>query len=179
MFFLVSQFFRKDPARIAPFSEAVPQSFRRLSPLLPYIVIMTAVAFLFRDLLDRKVDEFSAPIILPVMMLCVLLYEKLSHRVEVIAQALLAAILALSFYRLGISSLDLPSVLGLSAIEPSLVGEILWRNLLGAGLLWLNFRHGQEAPTDASTPRPRQTGPAARGWITPWEALPRRRTPLP
>lgn len=154
MFFVVAQFFRKEPARIAPFSEAVPQSVRRVAPLLPYITIMAAVAFFFRDFLDRKVDEFSAPIILPVMLLGVLLYEKFSHKTAAIAKAALGIMIAVSFYRLAITSFDAPSVLGLVAIEPSETGSVFWRNLFGSMLLFAAVRYGQEAPDDTSEHTP-------------------------
>lgn len=154
MFFIVAQFFRREPARIAPFSEAVPESIRRLAPLLPYIVIMTAVAVFFRDLLDRKVDEFSAPIILPVMLLGVLLYEKLSHKTMKVAQIALTLLVIASFYRLGMSAWDLPSFAGMSELDESLRSEIFWRNVLIVLLLAFNFRFGQEAPEDTSEHTP-------------------------
>ncbi len=154
LFFIVSQFFRREPARIAPFGEAVPQSVRRLAPLLPYIVIMAAVAFFFRDILDRKVDEFSAPIILPVMLIAVLMYEKFSHRVANVAQIVLALLVLMSLYRLAITSFDAPQLFGMAGIEPANVSEIFWRNMLGAALLFFNFRYGQEAPDDTSEHTP-------------------------
>ncbi|MDF1782270.1 MAG: TRAP transporter large permease subunit [Alcanivoracaceae bacterium] len=154
LFFLVSQFFRKEPARIAPFGEAVPQSIRRLAPLLPYVVIMASIAFFFRDILDRKVDEFSAPIILPVMLLGVLIYEKFSHQIMKVAQIVLTLLVVLSFYQLAITSFDAPTAFGLSGIDKAHVSEIFWRDVLGAALLILNFRFGQEAPSDTSEHTP-------------------------
>lgn len=75
LFFIYSQFARREPARIAPFQEALPASIKLLKPLIPYFVLITAVVLLFSHGLDRKLDEFSAPIILPVIMLAILLYE--------------------------------------------------------------------------------------------------------
>lgn len=162
MFFIVSQIFRKEPARIAPFSEAVPQSIRRLAPLLPYIIIMASITFLFRDLLDRKVDEFSASIILPVVLLGVLIYEKFSHKIALVAQIALTILLATSFYRLAITSFDAPTVLGLTAIDPTVAGEIFWRNIFATIVLVFNFRYGVEAPDDTSEHTP--TGDVARSF---------------
>ena len=75
LFFIYSQFARKEPARIAPFREALPESIRRLKPLIPYVILMALVIMFFGQLLDRRLDEFSAPIILPVILLVILLYE--------------------------------------------------------------------------------------------------------
>lgn len=75
LFFIYSQFARKEPARIAPFREALPESIRRLRPLIPYVVLMAAVIMFFNHVLDRRLDEFSAPIILPVVLLSILIYE--------------------------------------------------------------------------------------------------------
>lgn len=75
LFFIFSQFARQEPARIAPFREALPQSIRLLGPLIPYVVILLLVVLFFRYGLDRRLDEFSAPIILPVVMLAILFYE--------------------------------------------------------------------------------------------------------
>ncbi len=75
LFFIFSQFARKEPARIAPFREALPKSLVLLRPLTPYVLIIAAVVLFFRWGLDRRLDEFSAPIILPVVLLAVLFYE--------------------------------------------------------------------------------------------------------
>lgn len=75
LFFVFSQFARQEPARIAPFRKALPESIRLLRPLLPYVLIIAAVVLFFRWGLDRRLDEFSAPIILPVVLLAILFYE--------------------------------------------------------------------------------------------------------
>ena len=80
LFFFYAQMWRQQPARIAPFNEALPASFRKLGPLLPYVIIITTVVVGFQDLLDRNLDEFSAPIILPVFLIAILVFEKFSHK---------------------------------------------------------------------------------------------------
>lgn len=75
LFFIVSQFTRKSPARIAPFSEAVPESLRRMKALIPYVLILIVTLVFFDQVLNRRLDEFSAPIILPIFLLLVLFYE--------------------------------------------------------------------------------------------------------
>ena len=75
LFFFFAQMYRREPARIAPFRDALPESIRRLRPLIPYVVLLTTVVLFFKYVLDRRLDEFSAPIILPVVLLVILIYE--------------------------------------------------------------------------------------------------------
>src|SRR5699024_11063438 len=57
LFFIYSQFAPTSPARIAPFSEALPASLKRLVPIMPYGIIVGAILILFSDLLGRLLDE--------------------------------------------------------------------------------------------------------------------------
>lgn len=91
LFFIYSQIARQEPTRIAPVKEALPQSAKLLGPIVPYIIIIAATVLVFKHVLDTKLDELSAPIILPVIMLLILLYEymftskekRLQHKKEV------------------------------------------------------------------------------------------------
>lgn len=51
--------------KIAPLRVAVPGMLRALVPLLPYVAIFAGVILLWNLLLNRGLDEFSAPAILP------------------------------------------------------------------------------------------------------------------
>ena len=128
LFFIVSQFFRTQRSRIAPFSEAVPKSIRALAPLAPYALMIIVVAVFFRDVLDRKTDEFSAPIILPLMLIGVLLYEKLSKHFVHLASLGLIALLGFSFMRIFNG-----------AVEEAEVTGLVVRNLLILGILVSNY----------------------------------------
>ncbi|MFN3712824.1 MAG: TRAP transporter large permease subunit [Alcanivoracaceae bacterium] len=128
LFFIVSQFYRTEPSRIAPFSEAVPKSIRALAPLAPYALIIVFVALFFRDVLDRKTDEFSAPIILPLMLIGVLLYEKMSR--HFVHLAALGAIVLLGMSFMNIFNGKVP--------EGDVVGLVI-RNLLVLGVLLSNY----------------------------------------
>lgn len=64
----------------ASVKEALPISLRALVALLPYIVIVILVAYGYGFLLDAEFDEFTAPVMLPVVMLFVILFEKLRAR---------------------------------------------------------------------------------------------------
>jgi TRAP-type C4-dicarboxylate transport system permease large subunit len=139
LFFIYSQFARTAPARIAPFSEAVPQSLKRLIPLLPYVIIMGTVVVFFRDLLDTELNENYAPIILPVMLLAILAYEKLSTKSLHVFTIVLLPLLIYSCYNLwGINNaLDAGAIpTGTSAEELNdLFWGLFWRNaILGACL---------------------------------------------
>lgn len=128
LFFVVSQFFRTEPSRIAPFSQAVPKSLRALAPLAPYALMIIFVAVFFRDVLDRRTDEFSAPIILPLMMIGVLLYEKLSKHVVHIASLGLVILVGMSFMNIFDGS-----------VEEADVSGLVIRNLLVIGIVLSNY----------------------------------------
>lgn len=61
----------------AKVKEALPQSLRALVPVSPYIVIVMAVIYGYEYLLDTKLNEFTAPVMLPVIMLFVIIFDKL------------------------------------------------------------------------------------------------------
>ena len=73
---------RQSQFNLAPSSEAFPASIRALRPLLPYVLVIVSVVLLYRFALDVKMDEFSAPRLLPVIMLSILLYEHVSRKRE-------------------------------------------------------------------------------------------------
>ncbi|HTN33934.1 MAG TPA: TRAP transporter large permease subunit [Marinobacter sp.] len=66
---------RQSKFNFAPTSEAFPAMIQALRPLIPYALVIAGVVLLYRFAFDVRVDEFSAPRLLPVMMLAVLLYE--------------------------------------------------------------------------------------------------------
>jgi len=73
---------RQSQFNLAPSAEAFPASIRALRPLLPYVLVIVSVVLLYRFALDVKMDEFSAPRLLPVIMLSILVYEHLSRKGE-------------------------------------------------------------------------------------------------
>ncbi len=68
---------RQEKFRIAPVREAFPAFILALRPLVPYVVILIVIYFLYVFVLNAYLDEFSAPVILPVMVLGLVIYEKL------------------------------------------------------------------------------------------------------
>lgn len=76
LFFIVSQITRQEKISIAPVREAFPKSIAALIPILPYILITFGVIALYKTLFDQGFDEYSAPVILPVVLLTIIIYEK-------------------------------------------------------------------------------------------------------
>ncbi|MFC3150951.1 TRAP transporter large permease subunit [Litoribrevibacter euphylliae] len=71
---------RNEKSNPAPLSEAIPTATKLLMPLLPYALIVAGVVIFYDQVLDTALNEFSAPRILPVMMLGFLLYEHLTRK---------------------------------------------------------------------------------------------------
>ncbi|MEO6699513.1 MAG: TRAP transporter large permease subunit [Paraperlucidibaca sp.] len=61
----------------AVFSTALRESARALGPISPYIVITLMVVYGYKFLLDAQLDEFTAPVMLPVIMLFIVIYDKI------------------------------------------------------------------------------------------------------
>jgi TRAP-type C4-dicarboxylate transport system permease large subunit len=67
---------RKDPLKLAPISEALMPSLRFLGPLVPYFLIFLFSLLFYAYVLDTYLDEFSAPIVLPVIIAVLLIFER-------------------------------------------------------------------------------------------------------
>jgi len=67
---------RKDPMKLTPASEALWPSIQRLGPMFPYVAILVVTLLVYAFLLDTYLDEFSAPIVLPVLVAIVVIYER-------------------------------------------------------------------------------------------------------
>ena len=81
LFLLVSLIVNRQKGfQLAPASEALPEMVSRLKPLVPYVLVIAAVVFFYWLLLGVKMDEFSAPRILPIIMLGILIYEHVRFR---------------------------------------------------------------------------------------------------
>ncbi|MCG8672010.1 MAG: TRAP transporter large permease subunit [Pseudomonadales bacterium] len=77
LFFVISLIGKESKLSIAPVNEALKPSLSNFQPLIPYAVVFIAVAFIYGLVFDAYLDEFSAPTILPVIILALLIYEKL------------------------------------------------------------------------------------------------------
>lgn len=70
---------RQNSFNLAPVSEALAPMFSALKQLVPYFLVIAGVVLFYKLALDVSMDEFSAPRILPVIMLAILVYEHFSH----------------------------------------------------------------------------------------------------
>lgn len=69
---------RQSKFDLAPAADAFPAMLRATGPLLPYVLVIAVVVLLYRWGLDVRMDEFSAPRLLPVIMLAILVFEHFS-----------------------------------------------------------------------------------------------------
>ena len=104
---------------------------------------MGTVLVFFRDLLDTELNENYAPIILPVMLLSILIYEKLSTKSLHLFTVVLVPLLAYSMYNLvGINAMleagNIPTGTSAEDLE-SLFWGLLWRNLFLGGAVLLQY----------------------------------------
>ncbi|MFP5441693.1 MAG: TRAP transporter large permease subunit [Gammaproteobacteria bacterium] len=100
LFLIISQLSRTEPARIAPAAVAIPEMLKNFGPLIPYIVIIMATVGVYSTVFNQGVDEFSAPYILPVILLATLAYDKLGSWVSNLSSGLVIVGSALGLYTL-------------------------------------------------------------------------------
>jgi len=77
LFFIISQMMRKQKIQIESVSVALPASASALGPVSPYIVLTLVVVYFYKFVLDTKLDEFTAPMILPVILLAIVIFDKM------------------------------------------------------------------------------------------------------
>ena len=80
LFFLVSQMLRTQRAAIESPVVAIPGMLRELIPLLPYIGVTVVIIALYEYGLDTKLNEITAPTIIPVMLLLILIFDKVLNK---------------------------------------------------------------------------------------------------
>jgi TRAP-type C4-dicarboxylate transport system permease large subunit len=57
-----------------------PQFIQALKPLIPYVILIAGTLFVYALVLSAYLDEFSAPTILPVLLMVILAYERLANK---------------------------------------------------------------------------------------------------
>ena len=80
LFFLASQMLRKEKSNIEAFGVAIPAMLRQMIPTLPYVAVVVIVVALYEYLLDTKLNEITAPTIMPVMLLIILVFDKFTNK---------------------------------------------------------------------------------------------------
>ncbi|MCB1659958.1 MAG: TRAP transporter large permease subunit, partial [Pseudomonadales bacterium] len=76
MFLIMSLVISKGGFKLAKPSEALPHSARALVPVSAYVVIILIVVLFYDQILNTKLDEFTAPMILPFIMLAIVWFDK-------------------------------------------------------------------------------------------------------
>ncbi|MGQ0596767.1 TRAP transporter large permease subunit [Aquabacterium sp.] len=80
LFFLASQMLRTQRANIESLMVAVPAMIRQLVPLLPYVVLVVAIVAIYELALETKLNEITAPTIMPVLLILILVYDKVTNK---------------------------------------------------------------------------------------------------
>jgi len=76
VFFFFVMLTRKEALKITPFNAAIGPSLEKFKALLPYVSIFVGFLVFYAYFLDAYLDEFSAPIILPVIMIAFIIFER-------------------------------------------------------------------------------------------------------
>jgi TRAP-type C4-dicarboxylate transport system permease large subunit len=78
LFFIASQWRREQHTiNIASPMEAVPAMLRQLPTLIPYAIVVAVVVLVYEHVLNTPLNEISAPIIMPVMLLLIVVVDKI------------------------------------------------------------------------------------------------------
>lgn len=80
LFLVISLFFAESKFRIAPAGVAAPQSGRAFLAVIPYIVIFVLIWMFYKYALSTNLNEFTAPVMMPVILLMIVLYDKMRHQ---------------------------------------------------------------------------------------------------
>ena len=76
IFLGVSLYLAEDKFRINSPKIALPGMLRAMIPVIPYVLITLVIVALYKYGLDTQMDEFTAPVILPFMLLGFILFDK-------------------------------------------------------------------------------------------------------
>lgn len=82
VFFVYALITRKDPIKVAHPRKALPESLANAKFLIPYVVVFGVIMLAYALLLDAYMDQFSAPIILPILIIGVIFYERVFSKAE-------------------------------------------------------------------------------------------------
>lgn len=85
VFFIFTLMTKREKIHLAPVREAYKPCLQALVPLLPYALVVVLIYLSYLLVLNVTMDEFSAPVILPVIIIGLIIYEKLFVRMVQIA----------------------------------------------------------------------------------------------
>lgn len=75
---------RQGPLHLQVPDDVWPEFKKAVKPLFPYIILVSVILLLYSLLLNAYLDEFSAPFILPVLLLAILVYERFTQEKDVL-----------------------------------------------------------------------------------------------
>ena len=82
IFLGVSLILAEEKFRVASPKVAFPNMMRACLPVIPYVLIGFAVIMFYKLALDTSINEFTAPMILPLVLIAMILFDKLfAHRI--------------------------------------------------------------------------------------------------
>jgi len=76
VFFFYAWLTKREKMHLAPAKEAFKPFLQAMLPLIPYALIAAIILLAYSLLLNVSMDEFSAPVVLPVIILGLIIYEK-------------------------------------------------------------------------------------------------------
>lgn len=82
VFFFYALITKQEPLKVARFDEAFGPSMKNFQSLLPYIAVFVVMILFYAFTLDAYMDQFSAPIMLPVLVIAVIMYERWMSKAE-------------------------------------------------------------------------------------------------
>ncbi len=80
LFFVASQMLRTQKASIESPAKALPAMLRLMVPIVPYAALTLAVVAIYEFALDTKLNEITAPTIMPVILLIILVFDKMTNK---------------------------------------------------------------------------------------------------
>lgn len=87
IFLGVSLYLAETKFRINSPKIAIPGMFRAMGPVVPYVIITLLVVLFYKYVLNTELNEFSAPLILPLILLAIVLFDKLRRQPESLAMS--------------------------------------------------------------------------------------------
>ncbi|WP_211828199.1 TRAP transporter large permease subunit [Kistimonas asteriae] len=82
LFLVVSMVSRRATLSVSPVADAWPETVNTLKKLVPYALVIAVMVLWYRWGLNTALDEFSAPVILPAVMLAVVILDQWLRRRE-------------------------------------------------------------------------------------------------
>lgn len=87
LFLGVSLFFAESKFRVNSPKIAMPAMIRAMGPVIPYVIMTIAIVLFYKYILGTKLNEFTAPIILPLILLAMVFYDKVYRKGKPVAHA--------------------------------------------------------------------------------------------